>query len=549
MAKNVMKNITAPVHQMEQARPDQVQNNAGGYVFQLDPWKMLDRFLVLGTEAGSYYCSEKKMTKENAKVILDLIKQDGKRVTDRTVEISQKGLAFKQEPTIFVMALLTTAEDKATKKYAISQLDKVLRISTFLFTYTAYVLQLRGWGRSLRKIIANWYNDMDAAKLAVQVTKYQSRSLEGEKPWSHRDLLRLSHAYPVDSEHNFIYKYVTQGVNSGKDGKSIPLAEFNALENNPKLGYIWAHEQVKKIDKPQEIINLINKYHLTHESIPSEKQTKEVWEQLVQKMPMTATIRNLGRMTNMGVLAPMNKNVNLVCERITDDEAIEKSRIHPMSILIALKTYSQGQGFKGKLTWKPIPKVIDALDEAFYKAFKNVEPTGKRILLAVDCSGSMSSPVMGMDCLSSRDVCATIGMAIAKKETNSHILGFCHRLMDLGISPKMRLDDVINKMNRNDWGATDCALPMIWAIDNKVEVDAFVIITDGETYYDGGEGHSYQALQNYRKKFVKDAKRIILATTSTGFSIADPQDRNSLDIVGFSSDVPTIINKFIRGEI
>src|SRR5262245_34948535 len=34
---------------------NQVPNNAGGHAFAVDNWTRLDRFLVLGTENGSYY--------------------------------------------------------------------------------------------------------------------------------------------------------------------------------------------------------------------------------------------------------------------------------------------------------------------------------------------------------------------------------------------------------------------------------------------------------------------------------------------------------------
>ena len=42
----------------------QVQNNAGGYVYQIDEWKRLDRFLILGAEGGTYYVKEQKLTDE-----------------------------------------------------------------------------------------------------------------------------------------------------------------------------------------------------------------------------------------------------------------------------------------------------------------------------------------------------------------------------------------------------------------------------------------------------------------------------------------------------
>ncbi len=59
-----------------------------------------------------------------------------------------------------------------------------------------------------------------------------------------------------------------------------------------------------------------------------------------------------------------------MCERLRDDDRLKKARIHPFSILLALKTYQTGKGDKGKLTWAPEQTVLNALDDAFYKAFK-----------------------------------------------------------------------------------------------------------------------------------------------------------------------------------
>ncbi len=58
----------------------QVKNNAGGYVYKLDEWAMLDRFLVLGSESGTYYTSERSLTKDNANNVLECINADGIRV-------------------------------------------------------------------------------------------------------------------------------------------------------------------------------------------------------------------------------------------------------------------------------------------------------------------------------------------------------------------------------------------------------------------------------------------------------------------------------------
>ena len=56
---------------------EMVKNNAGGYVFQIDAFARLDRFLILGSEGGTYYAQERPLTLENAQNIMDLVKSDG----------------------------------------------------------------------------------------------------------------------------------------------------------------------------------------------------------------------------------------------------------------------------------------------------------------------------------------------------------------------------------------------------------------------------------------------------------------------------------------
>jgi 60 kDa SS-A/Ro ribonucleoprotein len=73
-----------------------VKNSAGGYAFGVDDWTRLDRFLILGSEGGSYYATEQKLTVENAQAVVRCIQQDGVRVVNRMTEISQAGRAPKK---------------------------------------------------------------------------------------------------------------------------------------------------------------------------------------------------------------------------------------------------------------------------------------------------------------------------------------------------------------------------------------------------------------------------------------------------------------------
>ena len=105
---------------------------------------------------------------------------------------------------------------------------------------------------------------------------------------------------------------------------------------------------------------------------------------------MTALIRNLATMTRVGVLAPGSDGTAKVVAQLGDAERIRRARVHPIAVLAALRTYASGRGVRGRSEWNPVREVVDALDAAFYAAFGNVEPAGKRLLLALDVSGSMT---------------------------------------------------------------------------------------------------------------------------------------------------------------
>jgi 60 kDa SS-A/Ro ribonucleoprotein len=166
----------------------QVQNSAGGYVWEIDAWSMLDRFLILGTESGTYYATPQALTADNASSVIGLIGVDGARVVKRTVEVSVCNIAPRNDPAIFVLALCASFGDDVTRATALEALPTVCRTGTHLFAFAATCDGLRGWGRGLRKAVGRWYNSKTPNELEYQLVKYAQR--EG---WSNRDLLRLAH--------------------------------------------------------------------------------------------------------------------------------------------------------------------------------------------------------------------------------------------------------------------------------------------------------------------------------------------------------------------
>ena len=108
----------------------------------------------------------------------------------------------------------------------------------------------------------------------------------------------------------------------------------------------------------------------------------------------------------------------------------------------------------------------------------------------------------------------------------------------------MRLDDAVRAVSSLPFGGTDCAVPMLYALERRLSVDAFVVYTDSETW--AGEIHPVQALRQYRERTGIAAKLVVVGLVSNGFSIADPDDAGMLDVVGFDSASPAVIADFIR---
>lgn len=516
----------------------QVPNSAGGYAWALGPWERLDRFLVLGSEGGTFYIGERQLTVENARAAVECIRLDGLRTVRGVVEISTAGRAPRNDPALFVLAMAAGLGDEVTRKAALAALPEVARTGTHLLHWLQYVQAFRGWGRGVRRAVGAWYTEKPAQALAYHLLKYPSRD-----GWSHRDALRLAHPKPETAEQRVLFRRVASREPVGADVLPI-LGAVDELFGNPEIPVARATE-------------LIREHRLTREMLPTQLLTRaEVWEALLEEMPLAALIRNLGVMSKVGLLTPMSQASRVVVVRLSDKQALRKARVHPIAVLAALKTYAQGRGMRGKGQWTPVPKVVDALDAAFYLAFGNVEASGKHTLLALDVSGSMTARINGMDFLSCREGSAAMALVTAATEPEhrfvaftsgsyrSRFPGFGSGLTPLTISPRQRLDDVVRITEGLPFGGTDCALPMLEAAKHGWKIDAFVVYTDSETW--AGDVHPAQALRRYREKTGIPAKLVVVGMASNGFSIADPEDAGMLDVVGFDTATPQLISDFAR---
>ena len=148
----------------------QVPNSAGGFAWAVDDWTRLRRFLILGSEGGSYYASEWTLTRENAQALERCLAEDGPRAVAEIVHVSDEGRAPKNDPAIFALAMAAGLGDEPTRRAALEALPQVCRTGTHLFQFATFAEGFRGWGRSLRRAVGRWYAAQPVDALAYQAS-------------------------------------------------------------------------------------------------------------------------------------------------------------------------------------------------------------------------------------------------------------------------------------------------------------------------------------------------------------------------------------------
>ena len=264
-------------------RPEQVKNNAGGFVWKVSDFVRLRRFLILGSEGGTYYQEQRELTRENAEIVTRCAEVDIER-TIQEIRRASTGASPKNNESLFALALIGSHSNPVLRKAALSQavLHDVVRTGSHLLQLVSYLTGLRGWSRGLRRAIGDWYLSQDAMRVAYQVSKYRKRY-----EWSHQDILRQAHPQGMAATYGNdlagVFDWVTKG-------------DFQHPEEvNPKVvDFLHAVDALDKTRDADEAVELIKAHNLSWDMVPKDLLTnKKVLRALLWEMPMTALLRNV----------------------------------------------------------------------------------------------------------------------------------------------------------------------------------------------------------------------------------------------------------------
>jgi 60 kDa SS-A/Ro ribonucleoprotein len=525
-SKNTPQNQPIPGRESEM-----IQGRSGGVAFDIGIWSMLRRCLLIGTAQSTYYAGKQELTDDFIQVLKEAISTDPHKVAQE-ISYASDGRAINNSAPIFALVLLSMGESPEAKKAFLEIFPQVVRTGSHFYEWLSYTKSLRGFGKIVKEAGRNWLSKDNVKGLAYQLLKYQQR-----QGFTHRDALRLFHLKPPTDEHNQLFKWVVKGW------EDLP----NEIPNQA-LAQIWWYEWLKR--NPEQTHKAIAEGHLTHEmAAPVGKMDQQAWQLLFNEMPIGAMLRNLGSLTEIGVLrADQPQNLDRVEQVLNSATYLRKGRIHPIDALKALKTYQSGGSIgRSKKNWTPVPRIVDILEKTVELSFDVQESTGKVFMHAVDVSGSMSGGVVESVGLSCCEIATTMALVTAKAEKNYCIRGFATDFRDLHITAKDSFSSALAKASNQNFGGTDASVAYDWMIKNAFKADIVCFWTDSESW--AGRRHPSQALAEYRSKVNPNIKAVYVTLAPYQLTLVDPKDPLSWDMGGFDPGIPRLIQMLATGEI
>jgi 60 kDa SS-A/Ro ribonucleoprotein len=368
----------------------------------------------------------------------------------------------------------------------------------------------------------------------------------GDKP-SLGDVIKMVHPKPIDDGHKAIYAYLI--------GKEVPRDQL------PKE--LQLYEALKAKEEVTETPNI------PLQMLSSLPLTTKHWIDIAKRGGWTQTRINLSNYARHGVFQDKDAT-NAVVKILKDPVAIQKAKVMPHQVYaayLALKEETGRAAAKVKGEDQKVPvKVIDSLHDALELSAQN-SPSfeGKTILVFVDKSGSMSSPITGQrgggtTSINCNDAASLFAALLFKSNENTKIW-----LFDTTVQPINRQldrkDTILTNASkiRGQGGGTDCSAPLFRANAEGVKADVILYISDSESWVDDLRntnskrlfGTSTGTVAEWKafKKNNPEAKLILWDLQPYGTSQAPNSKSEIANIGGWSDASFELIEQFINGQM
>lgn len=430
------------------------RNEAGGLAYARRPESALALYAATGCLNGTFHAS----AQEQLDHVLKLGSEVSAQFVARTAIYARQRGHMKDMPAL-LLAMLTMRDTQVLEAAFPRVVDNGRMLRNFVQIVRSGRVGRKSLGSLPKRLVRQWIENASVEQLLSAAI--------GTKP-SLGDVIRMVHPKPADAERAALYAWLI-----GKPHDAAVLPET-----------LRAYEAFK---------------HSQHGSMPampfayftSLPLNVRHWTQLAHKASWQTLRMNLNTFARHGVF-DNERTVRSVANRLRDPAEVRKARVFPYQLLLA---YHAASGTMPAT-------IVDALQDAMEVATRQVPSLQGDVVVAVDVSGSMASPVTGHRQGSTTaarcvDVAALIAACIQRNHRGARIMPFDTQVRDLRLNARDSVMTQARQLASLCGGGTAVSAPLTQLNKEKARVDLLVMVSDNESWRDTREGGATTTMQQW----------------------------------------------------
>jgi 60 kDa SS-A/Ro ribonucleoprotein len=520
------KHLFAPANNIPRA--DAV-NEAGGPAHAFSPEHALAQYAVTGTLHGTFYATDE----EQLDKLATLAGAVSPELVAKTAIYCRQHGRMKDAPA-FLVAWLASRDVALMLRVFPRVIDDARMLRSFVAIVRSGVTGRKSFGSAPKRALREWF--------AARSPETIFRQSIGQSP-SMSDVIKMVRPPPrndkgeADAVREALYGYL---IGRSVDISRLPLLTqaFEAWKSGQK------DPSGSKLPLPDVPFEMLTALPLRAEH----------WTDLARKMTFNQLRLNLNTLFRHGVFADPAM-IELVAERISDPEAVKRSRTLPYQLLAAYRAASE-----------QMPKaIVLALARAVEHAVANVPAMPGSVALCPDVSGSMHSPITGyrgtatskVRCV---DIAALATAALLRKNERATVLPFSEDVVQMpGLNA---LDSVVTNaeiLSSLPGGGTSCSAPLRWLDRQGLAPDLVVFVSDNQSWADfrlaprtvdaEGTTRGTAMAEQWERLRARNPRAKLVLIDLQPYATTQVQTRaDVLNVGGFSDAVFDIVASFARDD-
>jgi 60 kDa SS-A/Ro ribonucleoprotein len=515
--------------------PAMMLNEAGGRAYRLDSKHALAQLVATGTLSQTYYVDAEMQLQQ----VLDLCAGLPPEFVAKAAVYARLHASMKDMPVLLLALLSTTEAGQVYFKHAFPHvIDNGKQLRNLVQVLRSGVVGRKSLGSLPKKMV-------NACLLGA--TDYQLLSASVGNAPSLADVVKMTHPKPATPAQEAFFAYVI--------GK--PHAVADLPERVQDLIRFRADHSQPIPDAPVQLLMGLG-------------LTAVQWADVARSGSWTMLRMNLNNFAKYGVFE-LEGMTMLIAERLADAKAVQRSRAFPYQLM---------------MTWSALDAAVPdairtALMIAMEIALSNVPVLAGNVVVAVDVSGSMQSPVTGfrkgasskLRCVDAAalfaaalqrvnpsvrimpfDTCVHEDVAPAQTAVKPSLLNWLLRRAPTTepVLPKSGVLALAAHLASKGGGGTDCSLPLIQLNAERAQVDTMIYFSDNESWADvqPHRRRSTAMLAAWDTLKSRNPRARLVCVDVQPYPHAQVLERaDVLNIGGFGDEVFRLIGLFSRGEL